>query len=157
MLKDVNDLKVQQISNYVFCDARLNEMNIESKLLPNPYYDYPYMIISDFLKDFECDAINEFIKKENDFKLANLITKDSINLQDKKLDRTIRNTNIYKLDEVLEKLYFEKFRGVQKTIEDYFKLVITSSTDIQALEYNKGFFIKHIVMIQVCFLMMINL
>ncbi len=42
------NIELEQISNFVFCDAKLNEMEIETKLLPNPYYDYPYMIFKDF-------------------------------------------------------------------------------------------------------------
>ncbi len=40
--------KLEQISNYVYCDSLLNSLDIETKLLPNPYYDYPYLIIKEF-------------------------------------------------------------------------------------------------------------
>lgn len=139
MLKNID---IEQISNYVYCDSRLNQMNIKSKLLPNPYYDYPYLIIEDFFNKKECGAVNQFINLENDFKAAKLKTKDNINLQDETLDKTIRNTNIYKLDQTLENLYINRFNVFKKDIEDYFKQVITSSTGIQVLEYQKGFFYK---------------
>lgn len=138
----LNNLEVVQISNHVYCDSKLNQMDIENRLLPNPYYDYPYLIISDFFNENECNVVNQFIKEDSEFKTAKLRTKNSESILDKVVDKKIRNTNIYKLDETLENLYFNKFNSVQKSIEDYFKLAITSSTDIQALEYHKGYFYK---------------
>lgn len=142
MNKNCKNLELEQISNFVFCDRRLNEMEIETKLLPNPYYDYPYMYFKNFLDDKICDEINFFMEKKDEFENANLRVKNSINALDKKLDKRIRNTNLYKLDSYIKNLYYEQFKKVQKDIEEYFKLPITSSTDIQALEYKKGFFYK---------------
>lgn len=142
MNSNIEDIELEQISNFVFCDAKLNEMEIETKLLPNPYYDYPYMMIEGFLDEKICDEINLFMDKKDEFDNANLRVKNSINALDEKLDKKIRNTNLYKLGTSLEKIYYEKFNRIQKEIEEYFKLPITSSTDIQALEYEKGHFYK---------------
>ena len=142
MNTNLNNVKLQQISNHVFCDEKLNEMNIETKILPNPYYDYPYLIIDNFLGDSLCDEINFYINKKKEFESANLRVRNSINAIDDRLDKKIRNTNLYKLNESLEKIYLQKFNNVQKSIEEYFKLPITSSTDIQALEYKEGCFYK---------------
>lgn len=139
---DINSVKLKQISNYIFCDAKLNDMDIETKLLPNPYYDYPYLIIEGFLEESLCDEINSYINQKKEFDSANLRVRNSINALDDKLDKKIRNTNLYKLGDSLEKIYYEKFNNIQKKIEDYFKLPITSSTDIQALEYKEGHFYK---------------
>ena len=138
MNKRIVDFKLDQISNFVYCDAKLNEMDIETKLLPNPYYDYPYMIIENFFEDSLCDEINCFIAKKDEYENANLRVRNSINALDEKLDKKIRNTNLYKLDDFFENMYYERFSKKQKNIEEYFKLPITSSTDIQALEYKKS-------------------
>lgn len=142
MSSNIKNIELEQVSNFVFCNAKLNEMDIETKLLPNPYYDYPYMIVEGFFDEKMCDEINLFLEKKVEFDNANLRVKNSINALEEKLDKKIRNTNLYKLDESLEKRYYEKFTSLQKEIEDYFKLPITSSTDIQALEYKEGFFYK---------------
>ena len=36
---------ITQISNYIYCSDFLTTFDIETKLLPNPYYDYPYLIM----------------------------------------------------------------------------------------------------------------
>lgn len=117
-------------------------MEIETKLLPNPYYDYPYIIFNEFFDEKTCKEINLFMEKKDDYNNANIRVKNSINALDEKLNKKIRNTNLYELETYLEKIYNEKFSKVQKEIEEYFKLPITSSTDIQALEYKEGCFYK---------------
>lgn len=138
----MKQVELEQISNFVFCDAKLNEMEIETKLLPNPYYDYPYIIFNEFFDEKTCKEINLFMEKKDDYNNANIRVKNSINALDEKLNKKIRNTNLYELETYLEKIYNEKFSKVQKEIEEYFKLPITSSTDIQALEYKEGCFYK---------------
>ena len=50
-----------QISNNIYCADFLTTFDIKTKLLPNPYYDYPYLIIENFLNSSECNDINEKI------------------------------------------------------------------------------------------------
>ena len=127
-----------QISNYIYCSDFLTTFDIETKLLPNPYYDYPYLIIEDFFSKEECEYINKKIKEDDDFEKAQIKTLDKdISSQ---TNEEIRKTNIYSLDEKDLELYTNRFLQYQRKIEDYFKLVLTTSTKVQVLEYLKNSF-----------------
>ena len=63
-----------QISNYIYCSDFLTTFDIETKLLPNPYYDYPYLIIEDFFSKEECEYINKKIKEDYDFEKEQIKT-----------------------------------------------------------------------------------
>ncbi len=55
-----------------------------------------------------------------------------------------RKTNIYKLDTFYKNYYDEQFIKYKPMIEEYFNIALTLSTDVQVLEYKKGFFyVKH--------------
>lgn len=45
---------MQQISNNLFCDDFIASMALETRLMANPYYDYPYLIIKDFFSKSTC-------------------------------------------------------------------------------------------------------
>ena len=47
-----------QISNNIYCADFLTTFDIKTKLLPNPYYDYPYLIIENFLNIKRLKEIN---------------------------------------------------------------------------------------------------
>ncbi|RXJ90429.1 hypothetical protein CRV01_04520, partial [Arcobacter sp. CECT 8983] len=76
-------MKLDQISNFVFCDKRLNDFDLEVKLLPNPYYDYPFLIIKDFLSPKICDELIQSVKKEDDFIDAKIKKENYLNYTDK--------------------------------------------------------------------------
>ena len=59
-----------QISNNIYCADFLTIFDIKTKLLPNPYYDYPYLIIEKLLNSDECNEINEKIKEDDDYQKA---------------------------------------------------------------------------------------
>lgn len=60
------------------------------------------------------------------------------------LEEDIRKTAIHQLPEVLLEGYHLSFAYYQKQIEDYFSVALTTSTEVQALEYTAGgFYIKH--------------
>lgn len=131
-----------QISNNIYCADFLTTFDIKTKLLPNPYYDYPYLIIEKFLNSDECNEINEKIKEDDDYQKAQL----KINHSDIKAttNEEIRKTNIYALNKNHLEIYTNRFLQHQASIEDYFKLALTTSTDVQVLEYLKGsFYAKH--------------
>ncbi|GGD42371.1 hypothetical protein GCM10012288_15800 [Malaciobacter pacificus] len=131
-----------QISNEVFCEDFLLDFDIQTKLLPNPYYDLPFLIIEDFFTQKECELINEIIKDDDDFEKAQVLIQEAVVTS--KTNEKIRKTNIYKLDNILLNLYNERFNSYQKQIEDYFKLAISSSTNVQVLEYKKdSFYMMH--------------
>ena len=65
-----------QISNNIYCSDFLLDIDVKTKLLPNPYYDYPYLIIKDFLSSNECDDINKKVKEDDDYEQAQVKIKD---------------------------------------------------------------------------------
>jgi len=81
-----------QISNKIYCSDFLISFDIETKLLPNPYYDYPFLIIENFLDENECYEINKKVKEDDDYqkaqiKIQKLITTAKIN--EKNLEKQI--------------------------------------------------------------------
>ena len=127
-----------QISNYIYCADFLTSLDIKTKLLANPYYDYPFLLIENFLDINACNEINKKIKEDDDYEKAQIKTLDSVVLSE--TNEEIRKTNIYSLDEKYLELYTNKFLNHQSLIEDFFKLALTTSTSVQVLEYLKGSF-----------------
>ena len=127
-----------QISNYIYCADFLTTFDIETKLLPNPYYDYPFLIIENFLDINECNEINKKVKEDDDFQKAQIKTLDSVVLSE--TNEEIRKTNIYSLEEKYLELYTNRFLQYQAQIEDFFKIALTTSTSVQVLEYLKNSF-----------------
>ena len=131
-----------QISNNIYCADFLTTFDIKTKLLPNPYYDYPYLIIENFLNSSECDDINEEIKEDDDQQKAQLKIKNIVIKA--KTNEEIRKTNIYSLSEKYLEIYTTRFLKHQAQIEDFFKLAITTSTKVQVLEYlTDAFYAMH--------------
>ena len=127
-----------QISNNIYCSDFLLDLDIKTKLLPNPYYDYPFLIIENFFDKNECDEINKETKKDEDVQKAQLRA-NSAQIK-ATTNEEIRKTNIYALNKTHLELYSNRFLQHQALIEDYFKLALTTSTDVQVLEYLKGSF-----------------
>lgn len=122
-----------QISNNIYCADFLTTFDIKTKLLPNPYYDYPYLIIENFLNSSECNDINEKIKEDDDYQKAQIKIKDIVIKAT--TNEEIRKTNIYSLSEKYLEIYTARFLEHQAQIENYFKLALTTSTKVQVLEY----------------------
>ena len=97
---------LDQISNFVYCDSFLNDFEIETKLLPNPYFDYPFLIIKNFFNKELCDEISNSIRKDDDF----IDAKVKIENYDNEVDRSLRKTKIYKLEKIHKKLYDKVFK-----------------------------------------------
>jgi len=133
-----------QLSNYVFCDERLLEWHIDNPLLPNPYYDYPFMIIPNFIEHQLAREITQDIYKSANAKRAEVKSMLLNSVLDPSVDESIRKTNIYNLNPLHNELYQSIFMSHQPQIERFFNLSLTLATPIQALEYTKGsFYIKH--------------
>ncbi len=130
-----------QISNHIFCEKFLIDLDIKTGVLPNPYYDYPYMIIKNFLPDITCESITASIRTDQDIVKAKIRKKIGVKI-DADINTSIRKTNIHKLNNTHKLIYNENFIKHQKDIERFFNLALTTSTDIQALEYTKGSFYK---------------
>lgn len=127
-----------QISNKIYCSDFLISFDIETKLLPNPYYDYPFLIIENFLDENECYEINKKVKEDDDYQKAQIKIQKLITTA--KINEKIRKTNIYSLNEKYLEIYTKRFLNYQPIIEEYFKLALTTSTNIQVLEYIKDSF-----------------
>lgn len=130
-----------QISNYVFCKKFLTKLNIKTGILPNPYYDYPFMIIENFLSDTTCEEITSSTRTNKDVVEAEIRKQNSNNI-DTDINTSIRKTNIHKLNPNHKRIYDKNFLKHQKDIEKFFNLALTTSTKIQTLEYTKGSFYK---------------
>lgn len=130
-----------QISNYIFCKEFLTKLNIKTAILPNPYYDYPYMIIPNFLSAKICKQITANIKNDKDILEAKIRKTDGMRIKST-TNTKIRKTKIHRLKDIHERIYIKSFLKHQNDIEKFFKLAITNSTQIQALEYTKGSFYK---------------
>lgn len=130
-----------QISNHAYCEKFLIDLDIKTGLLPNPYYDYPFMIIKNFLPSDVCEKITISMRKNEDIIEAAIRKQEGIEI-DTEINTRIRKTNIHKLNSAQEDIYAENFIKHQEDIEKFFNLSLTTSTEIQALEYTKGSFYK---------------
>ncbi|MBN2823814.1 MAG: 2OG-Fe(II) oxygenase [Campylobacterales bacterium] len=133
-----------QISNEVFCDERLQVWDIENRILPNPYYDKPFLVIPNFLDEPLAHEISQSIYESSHAKKAQIKSMLLQSVVDASVDESIRKTNIYTLNELHTTIYHNLFRLHQPQMERFFNLSLTLSTPIQALEYTQGsFYIKH--------------
>jgi SM-20-related protein len=135
---------MKQISNFIYCDDFLDTINIETKLLPNPYKDYPFIIFKSFLSKDESDDITRTIQDDNNAQYAKVKSLIYDGVEKPTLDTDIRKTKIYKLSDRHLELYNSRFLSYQKEIEDFFYLSLTLATLPQVLEYTRDcFYIKH--------------
>lgn len=130
-----------QISNKVYCDDFLESCCIQ-RILPNPYYDLPYLVIKNFLPIEICHQISRYTYHENEKERAKVKTMVLGSVADANLNEQIRKTNIYTLPNTLLEKYQNSFLSHQKLIEEYFNVALTFSTEVQTLEYTKGYFYK---------------
>lgn len=130
-----------QISNQIFCEEFLTKLDIKTGKLPNPYYDFPFMLIENFLSSKICEEITSSMRLNQDICEAEIRKYKAIEIQTGK-NTSIRKTNIHKLNSAQENIYNESFVKHKEDIEKFFNLSITTSTEIQALEYTKGSFYK---------------
>ena len=99
-----------QISNNIYCSDFLLDIDVKTKLLPNPYYDYPYLIIKDFLSSHECDDINEKVKEDDDYQKAQIKNWKNLRKFIKKTNRIDKVFFCVIIDEVARK-YARKVMG----------------------------------------------
>ncbi|MGA9046369.1 2OG-Fe(II) oxygenase [Sulfuricurvum sp.] len=127
---------MHQISNYVYARDELLEWDIPTKRLPNPYYDFPYMVLEGVLNPTECRAITA----------AALADKETVQaeLRGRSLDTAIRKTDIHALSAEHQEIYNRRFEAVKAEIEKFFTLSLAKATDVQVLGYERGsFYVKH--------------
>lgn len=127
---------MHQISNYVYARDELLSWDIPTKRLPNPYHDFPYMVLEGVLSPSECRAITA----------AAIADKDAVQaeLRGKSLDTAIRKTDIHTLSAEHCALYDRRFEAVRSEIEAFFTISLSKATDVQVLGYESGsFYVKH--------------
>jgi SM-20-related protein len=135
---------LQQISGSVFCDDFIAGLKLETRLVPNPYHNFPYLVIENFLPPLACIEIAASVRASSEAETAKVKSAllDSVVVPALKQD--IRKTKIYKLPKLYEHIYTQRFLEHQGKIEQYFNLALTTATKVQVLEYTKGsFYIKH--------------
>ncbi len=134
---------LRQISNYIYCDDFIADLRYETRLAANPYYDYPYLVIENFLSAEACAEIAAYTHEKSEGERAK-VKKNRMGVVVPELEEDIRKTAIHRLPDVLLEGYHLSFAYYQKRIEDYFSAPLTTATEVQALEYTKGgFYIKH--------------
>lgn len=127
---------MHQISNYVYARDELLGWDIPTKRLPNPYHDFPYMVIEGVLSPSECRAITAAALEDTASVKAEL--------RGKALDTAIRRTDIHTLSAEHRAIYESRFAAVRSEIETFFALSLSTSTDVQVLGYQSGsFYLKH--------------
>lgn len=132
-----------QISNYVYCDDMFESMDIEHKILPCAYKDYPYFLVKDFLSQDLCKQIVDYCKEQEEIDNKAKIKKQvELGYTKPKLNEDYRKTNVYELSDDFKTLYSKRFYEISKDINSFFNVSLTFSTDVQVLEYKKGFFYK---------------
>ena len=127
-----------QISDKVFIDEAMLRFDVPNSFLPNPYFEFPFLIIDNFLSNEACDKILSQVLDSNDFEEAKL-RKDSSNSYK---NSDTRKTNIFNISQNTQFLYDEAFAKHKTQIENFFAKPITTSTKLQILGYNEGFFYK---------------
>lgn len=127
---------MHQISSFVYARDELLEWDIPTARLPNPYHDFPYMVLEGVLSPQECRSITAAALADNEAVKAEL--------RGKSLDTQIRRTDIHRLSPEHRKIYDQRFAAVRGEIEAFFSLSLGQATDVQALGYESGsFYVKH--------------
>ena len=133
-----------QLSNYIYCDEIFNTISINNPLMTNPYKDYPYLIIKNFFSPQLCKEIVDSSKEIEKVNIAKVKANTKKGVVIPKINQEFRKTNILEWSDDFKNIYQNQFLYFQPTIEEYFNTPITYSTEVQMLQYKKGFFyIKH--------------
>ena len=134
-----------QISTHIYCDTLLEELEIENKLLSSAYKEYPYLIIKNFFSEDACANLVALVQEDEESKRKAEVKQELTNgIIQSDVVEEYRKTNIYTLDTFYNDYYTNQFLKYKPVIEEYFAIALTLSTDVQVLEYKKGFFyVKH--------------
>lgn len=134
---------MQQLSNLIYADDFILNLKLDGRILPNPYRDYPYLIIENFLPQETCSQIVHYTMQQSTLEKAKVKRMvQGVVIADS--NEEIRKTNIYELPKHFVEMYQQSFLQHQNNIENFFSIALTTQTEVQALEYTKGsFYIKH--------------
>ena len=134
-----------QISTHIYCDALFENIEVDNKLLPNQYKDYPYLIIRNFFSQALCEKLVSLVQNDEKTKKKAKVKQEVFTgIVQSDVVEAYRKTNIYKLNTFYNNYYHKQFMQYKPVIEAYFNIALTLSTDVQVLEYKKGYFyVKH--------------
>ena len=133
-----------QISNRIYCDDFIATLKCDSRLMPSPYHDTPFLIIREFLPASLCLEIAAALRDASDAEAARVKSTLLSSVVDPSVDESIRKTMIHTLPEVYAAAYDTAFKAHQRRIEEFFHIALTTATTVQGLEYTKGsFYVKH--------------
>jgi len=127
---------MRQISDEVFAEDFLFDVEIATPLLPSPYARLPYLVIENFLDDTTCKEIIDQAQSIHDSIDAQLRSDTRADNQ------KIRKTKIHTLSSYHQDLYDKAFDTIREEIEHFFALSLTQATKPQLLEYTAGSFYK---------------
>lgn len=129
---------MNQISEFVYIRDILDDIMVPNKILPNPYCDFPFLVIENFLDNDTCDEFMDFTQTTKNQTTANLRNSDGTF----GANENTRKTKIFDLPQNLIEKYQNAFENNRQQIEGFFAKAIISSTQIQALGYFEGDFYK---------------
>jgi SM-20-related protein len=134
-----------QISTHIYCDSLFENIEIKNRLLPSQYKDYPYLIVKNFFSKEACEELASLVQEDEETKRKAKVKKEVFSgIVQSDIVEEYRKTNIYELDTFYQNYYDEQFMKYKTIIEEYFNVALTLSTEVQVLEYNKGYFyVKH--------------
>jgi len=127
---------MHQISDTVFAENFLFDVEIATPLLPSPYEAHPYLLVENFLDEDTCKSIIDAAREDGD------VTEATLRSNNHSSNTKIRNTKIHKLSTTHQNIYNAALNKIRPTIEQFFSLSLTQSTQPQLLEYTKGSFYK---------------
>jgi SM-20-related protein len=134
---------LKQLSKFVYCEDFLDELVLVNNSVPNMQNDYPYMIIKDFLPKEIIKLIQDRVYEKSDAVVAEINNLVQSTTVESTIKDSIRKTNMYALDDDLLDIYEEAFLEHKPSIEEYFSIRLTQYSQLQVLEYLKGFFYKN--------------
>lgn len=133
-----------QISESIFLEKYIFELDIPTAFLPSPYKPLPFLVIKNFLEPHELPLFIDTIYTDEDAEVAKVKSEVIHGVVEPKVVKKYRDTKVYAINDHLNDLYQTRFQEYQSQIEEYFNIAITLSTTVQALEYTKGgFYIQH--------------
>lgn len=135
---------MKQISNLLCCDDLLDRCEVQTRLLPNPYRDLPYLLIKRFFDEVDCGVIARLVRDDLHGERAKVRATDEIGAVQPSLEPQFRKTVVHPLEAAYHTYYLERFAHFQPRIERFFNVALTTMTDVQVLEYTKGcYYVKH--------------
>ena len=132
---------MKKISKFLYYNDEYLDSKIpdSTNIKGNQDADIPFMILENLLSPTECDAIVSKLIKKGPYWDAAVVSEKK---DEGKLNKKARNTMAFTLDvEDVEK-YKKIIEVIKPQIEDFFKIILGSTTGLQTLGYGKDHFYK---------------